>query len=79
MCPRRFSVSGKMVDRYPDVMEELRAAGHEIGNHTQSHESGWKHIEFHLPQKLFSLRNALRKHCVFVRHMGELPAHKRML
>lgn len=36
-----FFCVGENVDRYPEVLNELSAAGHGIGNHTQRHESGW--------------------------------------
>jgi|TARA_B110000503_G_C7059037_1_gene375819 peptidoglycan-N-acetylglucosamine deacetylase len=40
-APATFFCVGENVDRYPEVLDELKAAGHEIGNHTQRHESGW--------------------------------------
>jgi len=44
--PATFFCVGANVDRYPEVMKELRDAGHEIGNHTQAHESGWSTSNF---------------------------------
>lgn len=37
-----FFVVGENADRYPDVIDELIAAGHSIGNHTYHHVKGWK-------------------------------------
>lgn len=37
-----FFVVGENVERYPDVVDELLAAGHSIGNHTYHHVKGWK-------------------------------------
>jgi peptidoglycan/xylan/chitin deacetylase (PgdA/CDA1 family) len=40
--PATFFCVGDNVDRYPEVLKELKQAGHGIGNHTQRHDSGWK-------------------------------------
>lgn len=37
-----FFLIGKQALAYPDVVEKILAEGHAIGNHTQSHVSGWK-------------------------------------
>jgi peptidoglycan/xylan/chitin deacetylase (PgdA/CDA1 family) len=37
-----FFCVGQNVERYPYVIQELRQAGHGIGNHTQTHANGWK-------------------------------------
>ena len=37
-----FFVVGENVERYADVVDELLAAGHSIGNHTYHHVKGWK-------------------------------------
>lgn len=44
--PATFFCVGENVERYPDVVEELRTMGHEIGNHSYSHESGWSTSNF---------------------------------
>ncbi|MDE0978743.1 MAG: polysaccharide deacetylase family protein [Flavobacteriales bacterium] len=36
-----FFCVGDNVASYPEVLDELRGAGHGIGNHTQRHDSGW--------------------------------------
>lgn len=36
-----FFCVGQNVERFPEVMEELGAAGFAIGNHSYAHESGW--------------------------------------
>jgi hypothetical protein len=33
---------GKNAQAYPELIEELKKEGHCIGNHTFSHEKGWK-------------------------------------
>ncbi len=35
--PATFFVVGKMVDRYPQVVQEMAQQGHEVANHTYSH------------------------------------------
>jgi peptidoglycan/xylan/chitin deacetylase (PgdA/CDA1 family) len=37
-----FFVLGKNVEMYPDLYEKILAAGHRIGNHTYSHQKGWR-------------------------------------
>lgn len=36
-----FFCVGANVARFPDVLTDLRANGHAVGNHSQQHESGW--------------------------------------
>lgn len=36
-----FFMIGEHVERLPEVVKGVRAAGHEIGNHTQRHEGMW--------------------------------------
>ncbi|MGB1038567.1 MAG: polysaccharide deacetylase family protein, partial [Bacteroidia bacterium] len=37
-----FFVVGDNVDKFPNVISELKSNGHSIGNHTQHHTKGWK-------------------------------------
>lgn len=37
-----FFCIGKNVVQYPDVYQQILAAGHRTGNHTYSHPNGWK-------------------------------------
>jgi len=37
-----FFCIGDRVKQYPTVVEQILAAGHTIGNHTQHHLNGWK-------------------------------------
>ena len=37
-----FFCIGDRVKQYPRVVEQILAAGHTIGNHTQQHLNGWK-------------------------------------
>ncbi len=37
-----FFVLGKNVEMYPDLYELILADGHKIGNHTYSHQKGWR-------------------------------------
>jgi peptidoglycan/xylan/chitin deacetylase (PgdA/CDA1 family) len=37
-----FFCVGKNVRRYPEVVEQVRAAGHTVGSHTTHHLDGWK-------------------------------------
>ena len=32
---------GENIDKYPDIYEQVIAAGHAIGNHTYNHLKGW--------------------------------------
>ena len=41
-APATFFCVGENIARYPEVVQELRAAGHEVGNHLHRHESGWE-------------------------------------
>lgn len=36
-----FFVVGDNAKRYPELIEQLKQAGHSIGNHTQHHLKGW--------------------------------------
>lgn len=37
-----FFVLGKNVELYPDLYEKIIADGHRVGNHTYSHQKGWR-------------------------------------
>lgn len=37
-----FFVLGKNVEMYPDLYQKILDAGHKIGNHTYSHQKGWR-------------------------------------
>jgi len=37
-----FFCVGQNVERYPNCLEDIRKAGHRIGNHTHTHRKGWK-------------------------------------
>ena len=37
-----FFVLGKNVEMYPDLYQKILDAGHKVGNHTYSHQKGWK-------------------------------------
>ncbi|MEO6851892.1 MAG: polysaccharide deacetylase family protein [Mucilaginibacter sp.] len=37
-----FFCIGDNVNKYPDVFEQVKNAGHSIGNHTYNHLKGWK-------------------------------------
>lgn len=39
--PATFFCVGQNVEKHPDIVERIREEGHEIGNHTYRHESGW--------------------------------------
>jgi len=36
-----FFCVGQQAARHPEIIHDLRAAGHEVANHSQGHESGW--------------------------------------
>ncbi|MEN9319792.1 MAG: hypothetical protein RLZZ309_779 [Bacteroidota bacterium] len=42
-----FFCIGKNVQLYPDIYNEIIAAGHVVGNHTQNHMNGWKNTTDH--------------------------------
>ncbi len=42
-----FFCIGKNVQLYPDIYNEIIAAGHVEGNHTQNHMNGWKNTTDH--------------------------------
>lgn len=37
-----FFVLGKNVEMYPDLFQKILEAGHRVGNHTYSHQKGWR-------------------------------------
>ena len=37
-----FFVLGKNVEMYPDLFRKIVDAGHRVGNHTYSHQKGWR-------------------------------------
>ena len=37
-----FFVLGKNAELYPDLYQKILDAGHKIGNHTYSHQKGWR-------------------------------------
>lgn len=37
-----FFCVGENAEKYPDVIKQILAEGHSIGNHTQHHLNGWK-------------------------------------
>lgn len=39
--PATFFCVGQNVEKHFDIVERIREEGHEIGNHTYRHESGW--------------------------------------
>jgi len=40
--PAQFFCVGANVERHPEVVQALVAAGHALGNHAHRHESGWE-------------------------------------
>jgi len=44
-----FFMCGKNVRRYPSIARQVAAAGHEIGNHTDSHPR----LDFHAPEFIY--------------------------
>ncbi len=37
-----FFCLGKNIEMYPDLYERIIARGHQVGNHTYSHQKGWQ-------------------------------------
>ena len=37
-----FFCIGKNIEQHPDIFQDIRLAGHAVGNHTQHHLKGWK-------------------------------------
>ena len=37
-----FFVVGDQAKRHPELLEEIRSAGHALGGHTMAHENGWR-------------------------------------
>jgi peptidoglycan/xylan/chitin deacetylase (PgdA/CDA1 family) len=40
--PATFFVIGEQAQRYPELVREILAAGHEVGNHSWSHRDPWR-------------------------------------
>ncbi len=53
-----FFCIGKNVDLYPEIYQEIIKRGHAIGNHTQSHNNGWKTMN---KEYLESIQEAAKK------------------
>jgi peptidoglycan-N-acetylglucosamine deacetylase len=47
--PATFFMCGQNIRRLPQIAREVAAAGHEIGNHTDSHPR----LDFHLPEFIY--------------------------
>lgn len=41
-APAAFFCVGRQVEKHPELFEQVRQAGHIIGNHSYSHIDGWK-------------------------------------
>ncbi|SEA12503.1 polysaccharide deacetylase family protein [Pedobacter hartonius] len=41
-CKATFFCIGDNISKYPEIFEQVKAAGHAIGNHTFNHLKGWK-------------------------------------
>lgn len=41
-APAQFFCVGANIERHPEVVHALLAAGHALGNHSHRHESGWE-------------------------------------
>lgn len=37
-----FFLLGRNVEMYPELFQQIKDAGHAVGNHTYSHQKGWK-------------------------------------
>lgn len=47
--PATFFMCGRNVRRFPDVARQVLAAGHDLGNHTESHS----YLHFHSPEYIY--------------------------
>lgn len=56
-----FSV-GENIDRYPEVYQQILAAGHRSGNHTYNHLNGWKTENTHYLQNIVYCAQALERY-----------------
>ena len=55
-----FFVVGKMADRYPDLVREILARGHEIANHSQTHPNITKLTDNQVLSELLECRLGVR-------------------
>jgi peptidoglycan-N-acetylglucosamine deacetylase len=44
--PATFFCVGQNAEKHPQIIRRIRDEGHEVGNHTYAHESGWKTSNF---------------------------------
>jgi len=59
-----FFVTGEHAEQYPELVHNLLAAGHEIGEHSYSHKHPWESGLFH------TLRDIARNHRALNRTLG---------
>jgi peptidoglycan/xylan/chitin deacetylase (PgdA/CDA1 family) len=56
-----FFVTGQFAERYPDLVREILAGGHEIYNHTYSHPHLTEISDEEIGDELLKMENALQK------------------
>jgi peptidoglycan-N-acetylglucosamine deacetylase len=54
-----FFMVGDNVQRHPEIAEQVKRAGHTIGNHTYNHLSGWRNSESVYLQNTYKCQQAL--------------------
>lgn len=66
--PATFFQVGSNVERLPEIARSIRAAGHEIGNHTQTHPRLWLRSPSFIETELRGAQDTIE------RHTGARPA-----
>jgi peptidoglycan/xylan/chitin deacetylase (PgdA/CDA1 family) len=69
-----FFCVGENARKHPELMEQMRAAGHQIGNHTMRHEKGTQ-TSFEAYKKSIDEAAAYTSTQLFRPPYGRMPAH----
>ena len=57
-----FFMVGDNVRKYPELFEQIKAEGHQIGNHTYNHWSGYKHGIIQYKENVKMANNLIGSH-----------------
>lgn len=60
-----FFVVGNQAQKHPELLDEIRSAGHALGGHTMAHENGWR------TRKGSYVRSAQASRALVSNHAGE--------
>ncbi len=59
-----FFVVGELAEKHPDLLDEIRANGHEIAFHAYHHEPLWKKTPERLESEVIKFKRVTRERCI---------------